>query len=68
MNATSMLARELHEKINGTIDELVAANNRFGIGALTFEQVEKNLETIRQLKALMAHIDLFKELRLRDEL
>lgn len=58
MNGTSMLARELQEKINGTIDELEAANNRNGIGALTFGQTEKNLETIKQLKALRAQLEL----------
>ena len=62
MNGISMLARELQDKINDTIDELEGANNRIGIGALTMEQTEKNLETIRQLEALMAQIDLFKKL------
>lgn len=60
MSATSMLARELQDKISGTIDELVAANNRCGIGALTPEQAEKNLDTIRKLNTLVAQIDLLK--------
>ena len=62
MNATLMLTKEFQDKIIGAIDDLMTANNRSGIGALTFEQVGKNLKTIRQLKALMAQIDHFDEL------
>ena len=56
------LVREFVNNIEGTINEIVAQNNHFGVGAPTPERIEKNLERIRRLEAQLAHLQLLKEL------
>ena len=47
---TATFVSEFRGRIESAINELEAANKRFGIGALTPEQIEKNLETIKRLE------------------
>lgn len=48
--------------IENSINEIVAQNNHFGIGAPPPEKVEENLEKIRRLEAQLAHLKILRGL------
>lgn len=62
INPKAPLLREFANTIEDAINDMVAQNNHFGVGAPTPEKVENNLEKIRRLEAQLAHLELLRGL------